>query len=99
MDGSHDPSGSGAPEAVQAAHGDAPDGWSETYARWCVPVGRRPAGLSGCLCASAAGSVDCGDRPARMRPTYPQVVGAAPSASSAERSSSDIAPSLSQMPK
>jgi hypothetical protein len=99
MDGSHDPTGSGAPKAVQVVRGDAPADRSESYARWCLPLGRRSARSSGCLCASAGRSGDCGERPARMGPTYPQVVGAAGSPSSAARSSSDIAPSPSQMPK
>jgi hypothetical protein len=98
MDGSQDPSPRGAPKGIQVRADDAPADRAESYARWCLPVGRRPARSYGCLCASAGRSGDCGGRPARTAPAYPQLVGP-PSASSAERSSSEIAPSRSQMPK
>jgi hypothetical protein len=98
MDGSQDPYRSGAPKAAQVRVGDALPDRTESYARWCLPVGRRSARSSGCLCPSAGRSGGCGERPARTAPTYPQVVGA-PSPSSADRSSSEIAPSRSQIPK
>jgi hypothetical protein len=98
MDGSQDPSPRGAPRGIQVRVADGPGDRAESYARWCLPVGRRSTRSSGCLCASALRSGECGERPARTAPAYPQVVGA-PSPSSADRRSSEIAPSRSQMPK
>ena len=77
----------------------APDERAVSYTRWCEPAGYRPDGLSGCLCASLSRSGDCGGAPVHANPAEPQVAGAATSPSSVARSSSEIAPSLSQIPK
>ena len=94
------PSRRGLPSAPQAdRHFTAADRM-ESYSRWCEPVGWRPARLSGCLCASVARSGDyCGPGSARSAAADTQVDGATASSSSVARNSSEIAPSLSQMPK
>jgi len=93
---SRDPSRCGVSEA---GDGGTANGRAVSYTRWCEPAGYRPDGLSGCLCASTSRSGDCGAGRTRPTPTDPQVAGAEAPPSSVARSSSEIAPSLSQIPK
>jgi hypothetical protein len=89
----------GAAPVAQSAGRERPADRNASYSRWCVPAGYRPEGLSGCLCASTSRSGGCGERSAPAIPSSPQLAGSAASPSSVARSSSEMAPSLSQMPK
>ena len=85
--------------APQSAGRENPPDRTASYSRWCVPAGYRPDGLSGCLCASTSRSGGCGERAVAASPSGPQLAGAAAPPSSVARNSSEMAPSLSQMPK
>jgi hypothetical protein len=80
------------PDAV----GGQPSARGRAYELWCVPVGRRRQ--VPCLCGGGNAATDCGGRKAAASESA-HAAGGNGSPSSADRKSSEIAPSRSQIPK
>jgi hypothetical protein len=82
--------------------GDAGQSWRNTrakaYSLWCTPAGTRSGGSWSCLCRSGSAAGCNGRSPGAILPSG-QEARDERAPSSADRSSSEIAPSRSQMPK